>query len=195
MAVPREKKERRSAERILDVAARLVQMRGFNSVSYADIATELGITRASIHYHFARKADLGQAMISRYAGRFSDALTRIDHDLPDACAKLEAYAGLYADVLRGKRLCMCGILATEYQTLPKPMRCELIRFFDDNQRWLAQVLTQGQADETLTLAGSPDEIAQSILSALEGAMLVARPYGDVARFDSAARQLLASLAA
>jgi TetR/AcrR family transcriptional regulator, transcriptional repressor for nem operon len=182
-----------TAERILDIAERLVQIRGFNNFSYADIATELGITKASLHYHFPGKAELGQALITRYAERFSEALSRIDHDLPEAPAKLEAYADLYAEVLRGKRMCMCGILAAEYQTLPGPMRSAVIEFFDENQRWLAEVLTVGRADKTLAFAGSPDEIAQGILSTLEGAMLVARPYGDLTRFSSTARQLLAGL--
>ena len=193
MTSTRTKQEPRTAERALDVAERLVQTRGFNSFSYADIATELGITKASLHYHFPGKAELGQALITRYARRFSDALTRIDHDLPDPRAKLRAYAGLYADVLRGERMCMCGILAAEYQTLPEPMRGAVIRFFDENERWLADVLTQGKADQTLAFTGSVDDIAQSILSTLEGAMLVARPYGDLARFDAAANQLLANL--
>jgi TetR/AcrR family transcriptional repressor of nem operon len=183
----------RTAERILDIAERLVQIRGFNNFSYADIANELGITKASLHYHFPGKAELGQALITRYAERFSEALSRIDQDLPEAPAKLEAYADLYAEVLRGKRMCMCGILAAEYQTLPGPMRSAVIEFFDENQRWLADVLTEGRADKTLAFAGSPDEIAQGILSTLEGAMLVARPYDDLARFSSTARQLLEGL--
>jgi TetR/AcrR family transcriptional repressor of nem operon len=193
MAVPRTKHEPRTAERILDIAERLLQTRGFNNFSYADIAAELGITKASLHYHFPGKAELGQALITRYAERFADALSQIDRDLPDAYTKLEAYARLYADVLRGKRMCMCGILAAEYQTLPKPMRSAVISFFDDNQRWLADVLAQGLADKSLTFIGSADDVAQSILSTLEGAMLVARPYGDLARFNSTARQLLAGL--
>jgi len=36
-------------------------------------------------------------------------------------------------------------------------------------------------------------MAQNILSTLEGAMLVARPYGDLARFDAARRGLLTGL--
>jgi TetR/AcrR family transcriptional repressor of nem operon len=184
-----------TAERILDIAERLVQIRGFNNFSYADIATELGITKASLHYHYPGKAELGQALITRYAARFFEALARIDHDLAGAPAKLEAYAELYAGVLRGERMCMCGILAAEYQTLPGPMRGAVIEFFDENQRWLSEVLTEGRTRGTLTFSGSADEIAQGILSTLEGAMLVARPYGDVARFDSTARQLLAGLVA
>src|ERR1700749_5032156 len=110
MAVARPKKgQPRTAERILDIAERLVQVRGFNNFSYADVASELGITKASLHYHFPGKAELGQALITRYAERFSHALEAIDRDQPNARAKLAAYAGLYAEVLRGKRMCMCGI--------------------------------------------------------------------------------------
>jgi TetR/AcrR family transcriptional regulator, transcriptional repressor for nem operon len=194
MAVQRTKTENRTSERILDIAERLLQTRGFNSFSYADIANELGITTASLHYHFRGKAELGQALITRYAERFRDALGRIDREVPDPPAKLEAYAALYADVLAGKRMCMCGVLAAEYQTLPKPMRRAVIRFFDENQHWLTDVLKHGQTDKTLAFTGPPDEVARTILSTLEGAMLVARPYGDLARFNSTAHQLLAGLA-
>jgi hypothetical protein len=75
------------------------------------------------------------------------------------------------------------------------VRTAVTRFFDENQKWLASVLTQGQADKSLTVSGAPDEIAQGILSMLEGAMLVARPYGDLKRFDAATWQLLGSLIA
>jgi TetR/AcrR family transcriptional repressor of nem operon len=90
---------------------------------------------------------------------------------------------------------MCGILAAEYPTLPKPMRGAVTRFFDDNEDWLAGVLRQGKADGTLSFAGAPEEVAQEILSTLEGAMLVSRPYGDLQRFDAAVRQLLRGLTA
>ncbi len=194
MAKQRAKRENRTAERILDIAERLVQTRGFNNFSYGDIAKELGITTASLHYHYRGKAELGQALITRYAQRFAEALKQIDEDVAEAPAKLDAYASLYAGVLEGKRMCMCGVLAAEYQTLPKPMRNGVIRFFDDNRRWLASVLAQGQTDKTLAFTGPVDDVAQSILSTLEGAMLVARPYGDLARFNAAAHQLLANLA-
>jgi TetR/AcrR family transcriptional repressor of nem operon len=193
MATTRPKQEPRTADRILDIAERLVQVRGFNNFSYADIATELGITKASLHYHFPGKAELGQALITRYAQRFSDALKQIDRDLPDAGAKLAAYAKLYAEVLRGDRMCMCGILAAEYQTLPGPMRTAVIDFFDENQRWLADLLRQGKRERTLKFTGTAEDVAQGIFSTLEGAMLVARPYGDMARFNAASRQLLAGL--
>src|SRR2546423_11907767 len=104
MTSTRTKQEPRTAERALDVAERLVQTGGFSSFSYADIATELGITKASLHYHFPGKAELGHALVTRYAERFNQALGDIDRDVPRAHAKLEAYADLYAGVLRNERM-------------------------------------------------------------------------------------------
>jgi TetR/AcrR family transcriptional repressor of nem operon len=41
--------------RILDAAERMLQVRGYNGFSYGDVAEELGITRAALHYHSARR--------------------------------------------------------------------------------------------------------------------------------------------
>jgi TetR/AcrR family transcriptional repressor of nem operon len=184
-----------TAARILDVAERLVQVRGFNGFSYADVAAELKISKASLHYHFPGKAELGAALIERYASRFADALEAIDGDGGDAPAKLEAYARIYADVLGEQRMCLCGMLAAEYDTLPKPMRKAVVGFFDDNEAWLTGVLEQGEAEGALQLTGTPSAAAQSIVSGLEGALLVARPYRDVDRFQATAAGLLSSFAA
>jgi TetR/AcrR family transcriptional repressor of nem operon len=183
-----------TASRILDIAERLVQVRGFNGFSYADISSELKISKASLHYHFPGKAELGEALIGRYAARFTDALQAIDTSTGDARAKLEAYASIYADVLRDRRMCLCGMLAAEYNTLPEPMRGAIIGFFDQNEAWLTAVLEQGQEEGSVSLSGSSAEAAQTIVSSLEGALLIARPYDDVARFRAAAARLMASLA-
>jgi TetR/AcrR family transcriptional regulator, transcriptional repressor for nem operon len=184
-----------TATRILDSAERLVQARGYNGFSYADVAGELGITKASLHYHFAGKTELGEALITRYAERFSAALGRIEREVSEAPARLDAYAALYAEVLRGRQMCLCGMLAAEYATLPQPIREGLVGFFDYNEAWLERVLEQGSAEGTLRLNAPPREVAQLIVSALEGAMLVARPYGDLTRFNAAAGRLLAGLIA
>jgi TetR/AcrR family transcriptional regulator, transcriptional repressor for nem operon len=193
MARARQDGESDTASEILDVAERLVQVRGFNGFSYGDVAAELGVTTAALHYHFAGKAELGEALIKRYAARFAAALADIDARRTDAPAKLKAYATLYLEVLRDERMCLCGMLAADYQTLPQPMREAVVRFFDDNEAWLGRVLYQGQAEGSLRVTGSAEETAQTIVGGLEGAMLVARPYGDTARFEAAASRLLASI--
>ncbi len=42
----------------------------------------------------------------------------------------EAYADLYAQVLAKDRLCLSGMLAADYRTLPGSMRHSVIRFLD-----------------------------------------------------------------
>jgi TetR/AcrR family transcriptional regulator, transcriptional repressor for nem operon len=179
--------------RILDAAERLMQTRGFNGFSYADIAGELGISKATLHHHFAIKATLGHALIERYSANFQAALVGIDRSSSQAPQKLERYVGLYRDVLSGRRLCLCGMLAAEYSTLPQPMQDSVRRFFDANETWLAGVIAQGRRGGAFQLRGPATTVARMLLGTLEGAMLVARPYNDVERFSSVARVALASL--
>ena len=108
-------------------------------------------------------------------------------------AKLAGYTTLYLDVLRNERMCLCGMLAAEFQTLPAPMRKAVVDFFDHNERWLAGVLEEGRDEGTMRFQGPPAERARMIVGALEGAMLVARTYGEVARFETAASQLVDEL--
>ena len=105
--------EASTSERILDLAERLVQTRGFNGFSYADIAAEVSITKASLHYHFATKADLGRTLIERYSSAFEGALQHIMQDLhePQPQLQLRAYVQIYAKVLADERMCLCGMLA------------------------------------------------------------------------------------
>lgn len=66
MGKRRQSDEGDTASQILDVAERLVQSRGFNAFSYADVAAELHVSKAALHYHFAGKAELGEALLTRY---------------------------------------------------------------------------------------------------------------------------------
>ena len=182
-------------QRILDIAERLVQTRGFNGFSYADIAEAMNVTKASLHYHFRGKADLGRSLIQRYEKNFLAALEGIDAATTDAREKLRRYAAIYGTVLQDDRMCLCGMLAAEFGTLPEAMRTEMRHYFDANERWLAGVLKQGKKDKTLKFAGSPAESAQALIGSLEGAMMIARSYGDPARFRTVSERLLAALSA
>jgi TetR/AcrR family transcriptional repressor of nem operon len=182
-----------TATRMLDVAERLIQVRGYNGFSYADVAAELQVTKAALHYHFASKAELGAALIDRYCDRLAASLAALAAAEQSAPARLRGYADVYRNMLDGERLCLCGMLAAEYQTLPQAMRSAVIRFFTQNEAWLAEVLADGAAAGEIQLAGSAEDAAVALVAGLEGAMLVTRPFNDLARFDAAAGPLLASL--
>jgi TetR/AcrR family transcriptional regulator, transcriptional repressor for nem operon len=179
-----------TAVRILDVAQRLAQVRGFNGFSYADIATRLGVTKASLHYHFASKAQLGRALIVRYTERFCAALAEIDGAQPRET--LRKYVELYESVLVRDEMCLCGMFAAEWSTLPAPMQAELRRFFDRNEVWLTGVLERGRA-RGLRFEGAALQTARTLTAGLEGAMLLSRSYAEPARFAEIATRLLSGI--
>ena len=184
-----------TSQRILDIAERLVQTRGFNGFSYADIAQAMDVTKASLHYHFRSKAELGKRLIERYEKNFLDALGGIADATADPRERLRRYADIYAGVVNNNRMCLCGMLAAEFGTLPEEMRADMRHFFDENERWLVSVLKEGKRAKVLAFKGNPSEVARALVGSLEGAMMIARSYGDPSRFKSVSDRLLADLGA
>ena len=83
------------------------------------------------------------------------------------------------------------MLAADFDALPGEVRGEVRGFFDDNEQWLAKVLAEGKRRGQTSFRGTATTQARVVLSSLEGAMLVARTYRDVARFTAVARRVLA----
>ena len=180
--------------RILDAAQRLIQVQGFSGFSYADVAADVGIRKASIHHHFAAKGDLALALMVRYRERFSGALEQIYQAHESAPARLDRYQQLFADVLRNDhRLCMCGMLAADISALPAAVRREVRGFFDDNEAWLTRVLTEGVKAKQCAIRGPVKTNARLLLSAFEGAMLVARARRELDHFTIVAAQAIANV--
>jgi TetR/AcrR family transcriptional repressor of nem operon len=73
------------------------------------------------------------------------------------------------------------------------MQASVVSFFDQNEAWLQDVLEQGRGDGSLHFTGPARDVARMIMSCLEGAMLVTRPYGDIPRFQNAAASLMTGL--
>jgi TetR/AcrR family transcriptional repressor of nem operon len=180
--------EKPTETQILDAAQLLVQTRGYNGFSYRDLAEQVGITTASIHYHFPTKAGLGVALVRRHRQVFAVLRTRIDDEGRDPRAKLERFVSLFRQTLADDhRMCLGGILATEHATLPADLQAEVRGFFEDNEAWLARLIEAGRRRRQFRDAGPAPAAARALFAALEGALLAARAFGDLDRFDAAAR--------
>ena len=175
----------------------LIQTRGYSAFSYADIAETLGIRKASIHYHFPSKTDLGKAVIDRYAGRFATALEAVAADEgKSSMAMLDYYIEPYlAFAKTSDKVCLCGAMAGEMKALPEELRARVDRFFRTHQAWLAGILARGAERGEFTLAASPVKTARLILGALQGALLVKRTTGDASQLCDVVSVLKSQLAA
>lgn len=176
---------------ILDTATVLMRRCGYNAFSYADIAEQVGIRKASIHYHFPAKGDLARVAVSRYRAWANHTIANWQNEMPDALHQLERYIAFYSEEVDGTpRMCLCALLAAELPTLPEAVRAEVEGFFADQIAWLSAVLDAGCRAGTLCVVGSVEEAAQAILAGFEGAMIAARVYGDAARFRTIAEALI-----
>lgn len=171
--------------KLLDAAQDLVQINGFNAFSYVNLSETVGITTASIHYHFPSKEDLGEALARRYRERFNIVLERIESENADAPARIEQYSEQFLQTLRqGGKICLCGMLASDYATLPEKTRKEVRAFFTENQAWLTRILEQGKRSGAFGFSSDASDVAMTFFSTLEGAMLDARMFEDESRLQS-----------
>ncbi|MGI4787377.1 MAG: TetR/AcrR family transcriptional regulator [Janthinobacterium lividum] len=182
------------AAQILDTAQEMVQTRGYNGFSYADISAEVGLRKASIHYHYPSKTDLCLALVARYREEAFRKRAWIDGYAEGADHKLVLYTQIKRDMLRdGGRMCLCGALALDLLSLPSSVHSQVSGYFTESESWLAGVLEEGIAAGILHFEGSAAMQAQALQSGLAGAMLIARAHQDVDRYCTAAHQHLAQL--
>lgn len=184
-------------EQILDLAETLIQTRSYGGFSYQDISDALGIRKASIHYHFPSKTDLGAAVVDRYAERLEKALAELAKDTTRPSLEvLEFYFQPYLEFAgTTDRVCLCGALAGEMLTLPKEMRARVDHFFRSHQTWLQTVLKRGEARGEFKLAAPAAKTARMILGALQGGLLVKRTTGDASQVKDVVAVLKAQLTA
>jgi TetR/AcrR family transcriptional regulator, transcriptional repressor for nem operon len=178
-------------DKILDSAQRLIQQRGMNGFSYADIAAEVGVRKASLHHHFATKTDLVAHLLGQYQQQLLDYLATLESK--NSMQKLEGYVALYRHNHCERRACLGGMLASEVLTLNDGLQPGLARFFELQRQWLARVLEQGLASGELGFSISPLQQASVLITALQGALMVSRADPDSDVFELTVGGLLSGL--
>ncbi|MEM6621012.1 MAG: TetR/AcrR family transcriptional regulator [Pseudomonadota bacterium] len=175
-----------TTQTLLDAAEERLRLGGFHAVSFRDLATDLGIKSASVHYHFPKKADLGVAVVERYAERFFDDL---DARVDAGEAKILAFIAAYRAALTEKNLpCLCGIMGSEVNGLPEPVQIAVTVFLQRNVDWLESAFSEAGIDE-------PRSQALHAAAALQGAMLMAANLGGARAFDAVAAEVVSAVRA
>ncbi|MBB3952936.1 TetR/AcrR family transcriptional regulator [Aureimonas jatrophae] len=168
-------------EDILGAARRAAQAHGYTGLNFRELAAEVGIKSASIHYHFPTKVDLGAAVAKRYWEDSEAVLGDLWNGGVDPVAALHAYPDTFRRSLEnGNRICLCSFMSAEHDDLPDPVKAEVSRFAEINVAWLAKVL--GAATDRNAADCEPR--ARAIFAAVAGAQLMARSRADVAAFDA-----------
>lgn len=165
-----------TAEKLMDLAEERMREAGYHGFSFRELAAKIGIKSASVHHHFPTKADMAAAVARRYLERF------LENVAPRPGESGEDVIAVYRSAFRRSieqdgGMCLSGMLGAESGGLPVEVSEEIENFFRKAVEDLAQ-----------RLGGSEDR-AFAVLATLEGALILARAYGEVAAFDHAAASL------
>ncbi len=158
------------------VAADRVAHSGISELSFRTLADQVGVKSSSVHYYFPEKSDLTAALIKNYSAGFADNLKLIASSESMLKNKLMAFVELFEQAAANNRLCLCGMLAAEVASLNDENRRLLADFFKLGEHWLGAVFKL-HADQ-LTVKMKPENLAMSVMSGLEGAILIDRVRGD-----------------
>ena len=176
-------------EEILDLGTELIQTRGYSAFSYQDLSDRLGITKASIHYHFPSKADLGEAVAERYHRTVREYLSQCSTATDDPWEQLSGYITMLEEIMEcADRICAAGSVQAEYNVVPPAMRDEMAELIDFVISWIGDVITRGRDEGVMAFAGDPKDEAAMIFSAVQGALQLGRAQG-IRRFDAVMRQI------
>ncbi len=160
------------AVEILDVAESRMRAGGFDAVSYRDIAADVGIKSASVHYHFPQKVDLGAAVISRYRDRFAAALGPADDpsdSIRDRIARL--CRGYRTGAIDEGKVCLACVLGSEALNLPPSLSNAVEDYFNWLTGWTRTALYSKSADGNGKVASGIEPSV--VLGSLQGSMILA----------------------
>jgi TetR/AcrR family transcriptional regulator, transcriptional repressor for nem operon len=178
-------------DRLIVTAMQLFWEKGYGSTSVADVLQAAKVNSGSLYHFFPGKQDLLLAVLQAYRGGIGEMLLAPAwKGVADPIEKIFALLARYrqsvvqTDCVYG---CPIGSLALEIHEPDPPVRNALADNFNAWVDAVEQCLLE--ADLRLPKRLDRRELAEFVLTTMEGGVMQARTHRDVAYFDRAVRQL------
>jgi TetR/AcrR family transcriptional regulator, transcriptional repressor for nem operon len=177
--------------RLVLAAMRLFWEKGFNSTSIADVLQTAKVNSGSLYYFFPSKTDLLAAVLDLYLEGIRPMLLEpawsgVDDPIERIFALLARYRKSLTDTdcFYG---CPIGSLALELHEPDLAVRERLAKNFTAWIEAIAECLLQAKSRLPADL--NRRELAQFVLTTMEGGVMQARTFREIDYFDAAVRQL------
>jgi AcrR family transcriptional regulator len=184
---------RDTREKIIEAARELFWLKGYGSTSIADVLSRTQINSGSLYHFFPGKQDLLIAVLDEYRQGIGPMLLEpawigVDDPIDRIFALLDRYRGLIleTDCTYG---CPIGSIALELHEPDESVR----RLLADNFTGWAEAVEGCLIEAGSRLPSKTDTraLAEFVLTVMEGGVMQARTYRDVAYFDRSVAQLRA----
>lgn len=190
---------RNTKDEILDAASRLISVKGYHCTSLDDVLREGRVGKGNFYYYFKSKEELGYAILDRIVRAFVE--RTLEPSLGDQSrSPLERIYRLLDRVLESQRQCNCvggcpmGNLASELSDVHEGFRQRLAEVFTLWRERVSRALGEAQARGELAARAEPRKVAQFIVAALEGAILMAKVTKEIDVMEQCVAELKAYLA-
>jgi len=177
--------------RLVLAATQLFWAKGYNSTSIADVLQTAKVNSGSLYYFFPGKTDLLAAVLDMYHDGIRQMLLEpawagVNDPIEKIFALLARYRQSLADTdcFYG---CPIGSLALELHEPDPPVRERLAKNFSAWIDAIADCLERAKARLPAEL--DRRELAQFVLTTMEGGVMQARTFRNIAYFDAAVSQL------
>src|SRR5574337_95192 len=180
-------------EHIIEVASRLIHLRGFNHTSIGEILKESGVGKGVFYYYFRSKEELGYAIIEDNFRRFSKEVTgKAFGNDRDAVAQLDDFLDLLLETHRKRNCaggCRLGNMAMEMSDIHEQFRRKFQEVFDGWSVQVEGVLQKARASGQLKDHTDLQALAQFIIASVEGAILLAKVRKDIRTLERCLEEL------
>ena len=181
--------------RIVEAAMELFWLKGYNSTSIADILSRSQVNSGSLYYFFPGKQDVLLAVLEAYRDGIGPMLLEpawagVEDPIDKLFALLAGYRRAIVDT-DCEYGCPIGSLALELHEPDPPVRALIAANFD---AWIDAVeICLEKAAGRLPQGTDLRAVAELALNVMEGGVMQARTYRDVAYFDRSVAQLRSCL--
>lgn len=180
-------------ERLIFTALQLFAEKGYGSTSVADVRQAADVHSGSLYHFFPGKQDLLLAVLEAYRTGIGPMLLQPAWEgVDDPIEKIFALLARYRKSLTTTDCqygCPIGSLALELHEPDPPVRELLARNFEAWVTAIKDCLDAARPRWPASL--NRRELAEFILTTMEGAVMQARTYRDIKRYDSSVKQLRA----
>jgi len=164
-------------DRIVDAAASLVYERGFAGTSLDDVMAATGTSKSQLYHYFAGKDALVREVIKEQLGRIIAAQQAAGLHEVSSWEGLQRWCEHFVTATRatqGAGGCPLGSLVGELADQSEPARRVLAQCFADWQSYLSEGFTAMRDNGELAAQADPAELALTVLTALQGGLLMAQ---------------------
>jgi TetR/AcrR family transcriptional regulator, transcriptional repressor for nem operon len=174
-------KSEQTRQFIIEKAADLFNIKGYDSTSLSDVQDATGLTKGAIYGHFTDKNDLALAAFEHNASGICSRLQSLMNEQTSARKALLAFTGFYIQnwtVIFKKGGCPIQNAAVEADDHLDFLKSSVKKSINRVIKSLQQTIEKGQQNKEFKRSVSAEEYATIFFTIIEGGILLAKSMHD-----------------